>query len=175
MLEFLAGCFIARRAVHLSGRRAAVLGLAAAAWLGVGLWLKLAFDPAWDTRDPRQRVLLFGPGFALVVLALTGWERAGGRVGWRWLGYVGDASYSVYLVHLPCLHAAFWLSFQVNWSHSKSGHVAWIVAMFAAGVLPGLLFHRFVERPLLAMARRKPRAAVAADPRPSPVPARVAA
>jgi peptidoglycan/LPS O-acetylase OafA/YrhL len=173
VLEFLAGCFIARWPVQLSGRRAAVLGLVAAAWLGTGLGLKLAFDPGWDLRDYRQRVLVFGPGFALAVLALIGWERAGGRVGLRWLQRVGDASYSIFLIHLPCLYVAFWGSFWVNWSHSKSGHVAWIVAALALGVLPGLLFYRLVERPLLALGKPK-RKAVAA-PRSAAVPARVAA
>jgi peptidoglycan/LPS O-acetylase OafA/YrhL len=173
VLEFLAGCFVARWPVRLSGRRALALGVAAAVWLGVGWGLKLAFDPGWTPHDHRQRVLVFGPGYALVVLAVIGWERGGGHVGLRWLRHVGDASYSIYLLHLPCLYAGFWLSFQVNWSHGKSGHTAWIVAMFAAGVLPGLLFHRFVERPLLALARRKPKAAT--DPQPLPLPARVAA
>jgi peptidoglycan/LPS O-acetylase OafA/YrhL len=177
VLEFLAGCFIARWPVQLSGRRAVALGLVAAAWLGVGLGLKLAIDPAWDIRDHRLRVLTFGPGFALGVLALIGWERGGGQVGLRWLQRVGDASYSIFLTHLACLYAAFWGFFAVNWSHSKSGHAAWVVLMFAAGVLPGMLFYRYVERPLLGLAKRKRKAGVAADPRPvpAPVPARLAA
>src|SRR5206468_4732687 len=86
VLEFLAGCLIARWPVRLSGRQAAALVLAAAAWLGVGLGLKLAFDPGWDLRDHRQRVLLLGTGWALLVLAVIGRERAGGWVGPRWLG-----------------------------------------------------------------------------------------
>lgn len=171
VLEFLAGCFIARWPVRLGGRRAAAIGLAAAAWLGVGLGLKLAFDPTWDVRDYRERVLVFGPAFALAVLALTGWERTGGWIGPRWLARLGDASYSIYLVHLPCLHAAFWVLFWVNWSHSRSGHAAWVVLMVAAGVLPGLAFYRLVERPLLGVWKRKP----AAGPETPPAPVRLAA
>lgn len=172
VLEFVAGCFIAWWPVRFAGPRAAAVGLAGVAWLAVALGLKIAFDPNWMPHQAGQRVLVFGPGFALLVLALTGWERAGGRVGLRWLQRVGDASYSIFLLHSPCLFAAFWGAFHLKWGHGKSSHYAWIAMMFAAGVLPGLLFYRYVERPLIGLWKRKPKAAV---PQATPAPVRVAA
>jgi len=170
VLEFLAGVAVAWRPVRLGGRPAAGLVALALAWVGVGSALVFRPDPTWLTYTHHLRVPVFGPAAALAVLAAVGWERAGGRVGWRWLQRVGDASYSIYLTHLVALLVVLYVSVSVGWGHTRLPHLVWIAATLTAGVQAGLLFHRFVERPLLALARRKPRPA--AEPAP---PARIAA
>ena len=61
-----------------------------------------------------RRVLVYAPAFILLVFALTAWERNGGRIGWRWLEVLGDASYSIYLIHASALAALFYLTMLVN-------------------------------------------------------------
>src|SRR5262249_21772412 len=88
VLEFLAGCLIAWVPVGLTGRAAAWLLAAAVVWGGVGTVVASGPEPVLMTYRHGPRVLVFGVPAALVVLAVVGWERAGGRVGLRWLGRV---------------------------------------------------------------------------------------
>jgi peptidoglycan/LPS O-acetylase OafA/YrhL len=170
VLEFLAGVLLAWRTPRLTGRQAAVALGAAAAWAAVGSVVWFDPDPVRLTIDVPRRVLVFGPAAGLVVCAAAGWERAGGRLGWRWLEATGDASYSVYLVHPAALTLTLYLTILVGWSHRKAWHVGWVGVMVAAGVGAGLLFHQWVERPLLNLAKRRrpaPSAALTAIPEPA--------
>jgi peptidoglycan/LPS O-acetylase OafA/YrhL len=174
VLEFLAGALMAWWLPRLSGRQAAAVATAAVAWCAAGLWVTFDPDPQLLTfLTPHYmavRAAVFGPAAALLVLAAAGWERAGGRLGWRALERVGDASYSVYLVHVPALIVTEYLAFQVNWPHDRLGHVAWLVLVTAAGVGAGLVLHTFVEQPLLDLVKRKkPAPAKAARDAPAPV------
>ena len=97
--------------------------------------------------------LVFAPACILMVFALTAWERTGGRIGWRWLETLGDASYSIYLIHSTALAALLYLTMLVSWSHSRSWHVVWLAIMIASGLGAGLLMHRFIERPLQGLGK----------------------
>lgn len=170
VLEFLAGVAVAWFPVRLSGRLAAGVAAVAAAWFGVGS--ALAFDPdfRWLCMAVPVRVLVYTPAAALLVFAAVGWERAGGRVGWRWLSRVGDASYSIYLIHVPALIVAHQVWVWTGLGHRRLPHLGWIGLTLALGVGFGMLLHRFVERPLLRLAeRRKPVAAQPPAAAPEPV------
>jgi peptidoglycan/LPS O-acetylase OafA/YrhL len=156
VLEFLAGFALGRWPARWTGRQAVALGLVAVAW--GGLWSAVFYqpDPHVLTIDAVRRVVTFGPPAALAVLALTGWERGGGRAGPLWLRRVGDASYSIYLIHVPAFTVTLYLSILAGMTHGKSGHLAWIGLMLASAVGAGLLLHRYVEAPLLRLGRRRP-------------------
>jgi peptidoglycan/LPS O-acetylase OafA/YrhL len=174
VLEFLAGVAVAWCPVRFGGRAAVGLVAAAVAWGAVGTALAFDSDPARLTYTYPLRVAVFGPAAALVVLAAVGWERSGGQIGRRWLRHVGDASYSIYLTHIPALLGVLYVSMSAGWSHRKFPHLVWVGAMLTAGVASGLLFHRFVERPLLRLAERR-RPAAGAEPGGVPEPVRRAA
>jgi peptidoglycan/LPS O-acetylase OafA/YrhL len=157
VLEFLAGVLLAWRPARLGGGRAAVALLLAGGWVAAGSAVCFHPDHGWLTTDTPRRVAVFGPPAVLLVLAAAGWERAGGRLGWTRLEAVGDASYSIYLVHFAALMATLYASVLVGWSHRRVWHLGWAGLTVAAAVGAGLLFHRWVERPLLALGRRKPR------------------
>jgi len=166
ILEFLGGCLVASRPIQLSGRQAVQMILVALVWCGVG---SVAFFDRDSTRlptDHRARVLVFGVAATLAVLAFTGWERGGARFARTWLSSVGDASYSIYLVHTPLIVLATYLTVLAGMNHSRTVHSAWIVLMLVVSVMPGLLLHRYVESPLLRLGKRpkEPAAAVAASP-----------
>ena len=155
VLEFLAGALVAWLPAKLSGRwAAAVFGLALA-WCGVGLAATFDPDPVRLAVDPGGRVLVFGIPAAIAVFALTGWERGGGRMRRGRLSAVGDASYSIYLLHGPFLMLMMYLTMRANMSHTRVPHCAWVALIMAAGVLPGMLFHRYIEAPLLRLGKRK--------------------
>lgn len=154
VLEFLAGCVLAAKPVALSGRAASALLIVAAAWAGVGSLLDYHPDPDWLQAHTMSRVLVFGPAAAFAVLACTGWERTSAWRGPRWLSAVGNASYSIYLTHLPALIVMQYLTMLVHFPHNRSGHLAWLGIMFAGAIVPGLLLHRFVEAPLLRFGKK---------------------
>lgn len=155
VLEFLLGVLIAWCPVPLNGRRPAGILLAAAVWAVAGSFAFFDPDPGRLAVEVPQRVLVFGVAAALVVFAAAGWERSGGRLGWRRLEAAGDASYSIYLIHMPALLTMQFATMFIGWRHGKASHLAWIVVMTAAGVGAGWLFYRLVERPLLLLAKRK--------------------
>ncbi|QEL16026.1 acyltransferase family protein [Limnoglobus roseus] len=163
VLEFLAGCAVALCPVKLGPRQATIVAGAAVVWAGTGLWLTYDPDVTRLSTTAPARVAVFGVASALLVLAATGWERAGGRLVWPRLARVGDASYSIYLLHVPMLTAATHLSLAAGMSHSQLGHGVWIALMFLATIAPGLVLHRFVEAPLQKMGKR-PRVPDAGSP-----------
>jgi peptidoglycan/LPS O-acetylase OafA/YrhL len=155
VLEFLAGVLAAWCPVRLSGRQAAGVAVAAAGWCAIASGLAFDPDPHGLPQNISLRVAVFGLPAAAVVFALTGWEQNGGRVKARWLGAVGDASYSIYLLHAPLQMACWRLTVLAGWSHLRVPHTAWLVVMLAAGVLPALLFYRWIERPLMDVVKWK--------------------
>lgn len=175
VLEFAAGCLIAWRPVRLSARAALGLTLAAAGWCGGGSILAFDPDPAKLPVNYAVRALVFGVPMALIVLAATGWERDGGRLRSRALARIGDASYSIYLVHVPLLMVTNHLTHLARMSHSRTAHLGWIALMFAVPLALGLLLHRFVEAPLMRLGRRPaPRPAEATQTNDAPAPRRAA-
>jgi peptidoglycan/LPS O-acetylase OafA/YrhL len=175
VLEFLFGALVAWCPARLSGRWAGVLALAGMIWSAA--WLTVRSDPHPDRLavEHFSRAVVFGVPAALFVFAMTGWERTGGRLRPRWLESVGDASYSVYLLHLSCMLAAMLLTVELHWSHRKFAHAGWVVFMFAGTILPGMLFHRFIERPLLDLVKTRRAPVPPAETVIPPVPARKAA
>ena len=156
VLEFLGGCAVAgldARGVRRGGRVALVGGLVYAA-AGVGLARGLVAMP-YDLAmaHTHLRVLVFGPPAMLIVYGLVALEGRCRVPGW--LRRVGDGSYSLYLLHTTVILAAavagMWFP------HTRLTHTLWVAATFAAAVALGLLFHRWVERPLLNLAKpRRP-------------------
>ena len=63
------------------------------------------------------------------------------------------------------------VTIRLGWGHGKLSHLGWVAFMLAGAVLPGLLFYRLIERPLLNLVKKRPvRAAIpAAAVKPNPV------
>jgi exopolysaccharide production protein ExoZ len=142
LLEFGAGVWLAWcwSQDRLPGRGlswllvvAGFAGFAATAFTGVDV------EPA--------RILYWGLPALLIVTGAVSLERHGPIPNWRPLQALGDASYSVYLVHGLAISAAFRVLQMV---HVTS---PWIVlpVSLAAGVVAGLLTYRLVEKPLMKL------------------------
>lgn len=142
-LQFLAGVWLARLAQE------GLLPERAIGWLLMGMGLALFLLLWLSAIDPDLwRPMIWGVPAALVVAGAVSVEADGGWPDWRWLGLLGNASYSLYLTHTLTIGA---LAMTIGaWNPPLFVPLAMAVA--AAGGLAGYLW---VERPLLALLRRR--------------------
>jgi peptidoglycan/LPS O-acetylase OafA/YrhL len=159
VMEFLLGCFAAlalRRGWTGRGRTLLAAGIVGFAGGGLVFFL----NPA--AANPEAcRVLLFGVPSALIVYGAVAVERVRGWTLPRWLLTVGDASYSIYLAHLPLFS---WTCLRLgNWNPDVGHHLIWLSVLAAAGLVAGFTIHLAAERPLMALARRRPTARPAGE------------
>jgi exopolysaccharide production protein ExoZ len=143
MLQFAAGVIVARLAQLGRLRIDPGAGLALMLF-GAALFAVMGLT---GLRNESLRPMLWGvPALMIVVGAVTAET---GRGPPAWLARLGDASYAIYLVHLPVV--------------ALVAHTLGIrpVALFvpvamAASAAAGVLFHVAIERPLIAACRRLP-------------------
>lgn len=149
-LLFLMGVLAARASLTVAvpwPRSCALLGFCAL--LGAGAAENAGLFPV----SGLVGRLLYGAASALIVLGLVGAERAGRLRVRREAVFLGNISYALYLVHVPVISDTAWLL-------DKAGVIAFIPApVLAVGALAGCIgaawaLHRWVERPLLRLARQ---------------------
>lgn len=98
-----------------------------------------------------ERVVLWGVPAALLFLAWLPARVDRRTASGRWLLRVGDASYSIYLIHLSALLV---LGEVLRLSPVALGGDVVVLLAAATGVMAGLGFHRTVEVPLTALVGR---------------------
>lgn len=139
------------------------LVMAGVAWVVLACVLAAA-APMELFADGWRRVASFGPGWALLLLGLVGLEADRGYVPGRALAGLGDASYALYLIHVPVMAAGARVVSRFCGPAAWDNLLAWAVLLGAA-VVAALVLHRWVERPILAWLTRL-RQRVAPGPRP---------
>lgn len=151
LLEFLLGVWLGHAwkagwtAGRLGGLALMALGLAGFA---VAAALQLDVEPI--------RLLAWGAPAFLLVAGAASLEQSSVVPRWRWLGLLGDASYSIYLVHGLAISAAARLLSPLGMDQG----LILVAAALPASVAAGLGCYVLVEKPLLALFRvRQKRAA----------------
>lgn len=151
--EFLLGAFIAiavRRGLARFGGAAVAAGV-----------LIFAIETAFfaDRLYPQVmgqfalRAAIFAPPFALMLYGAAALEQRRGALAPPWLIRAGDASYSIYLIHVPAfLVVGKLVSLAV--SDGRFDNVLLIALFSASAVAAGFALHHFAERPLLAATKR---------------------
>ena len=145
LLEFGAGVVIARliQLGRIPGRKSGLL-LAAAGILG------FAASALFET-SPSYQVIFWGiPAFALVA-GLVIFEHRGGVGSYKLLERLGDASYSIYLVHTILIAL---LASVIGSRLSHSFPAAFVAISLVAAALAGLCSYYLIERPLNRAFRR---------------------
>lgn len=107
-----------------------------------------------------NRVLGFGLSAFFIVLGAAGWDlstrtgQAAGSTLTRGPVFLGDASYSLYLLHGPVLSATCKLAVALGLVKSWGANtVGWLAVI--ASVVTACAFHRWIERPLLHWLRSR--------------------
>ena len=159
MLQFAAGVWLARRTQL--GRRAGPRGGLLLAASGVALLAAM-----WLTgfRSDLFRPLLWGLPAAMIVAGALALEPLFARYAPRTLVALGDASYAIYLCHFVAVDLVARTMGVLNpW--------VFVPTAIAASIVAGLAFRRWIERPLIAGARRLPGLLVFARREPAAQPA----
>lgn len=128
-------------------------------------WTLLGWTPPWAWGGVWSLVLtagLAGVGAEAAVGPATAALIAG--AGWlgrlsTWLGgaafqYLGRISYSLYLLHVPVGGTLALIGWTRVGPATIGGAVLWMLAGLGASLVAADLFHRAVERPSIALARR---------------------
>jgi exopolysaccharide production protein ExoZ len=160
LLEFILGCLAARHVGRVS-RRAAIGSLMMGATGFAAGTLALAardapFPPGWT------RVLIYGSSSALAVAGLIALERSSRQRVPRPLVVLGDASYSLYLSHVPVIGVVGLVWRRWAAEPPPGLHVAALVSGFAVALAAGVASFHLIEMPLLRASRRLTRVAMAA-------------
>jgi peptidoglycan/LPS O-acetylase OafA/YrhL len=133
---------------HLSARRAP-------AWLG---WAMLAAGfglLATLEATPATRLFAWGLPAAMVVAGALVLEKAKAAPQIPLLGFLGDASYSIYIVHAVVFIALSAVWGRLPFTDLPGAPLAFAPACLILGVGVGIATHLMVEKPLLRATRRR--------------------
>jgi peptidoglycan/LPS O-acetylase OafA/YrhL len=158
--EFLMGCaagYILSMPLHPSARYIGFVSLIVGCLLLAAAWTNAQMEFAWHA---KMDALHFGVPYFLIVLGIALIDKTGsaytGLVGRAAIG-LGNASYSIYLVHFLVVIICVAIASRLGLPSIVSFFVISAVALGA-----GLVAYRYVERPLLLKMSRKRKAPAAA-------------
>ncbi len=152
--EFLIGAGIALLIDWTSGKWGApALAAGAAIVLGQIFFFNDAALAAM-VNNQAVRAMTYAPPFALMLYGAAAMERAQGLVLPRWMAATGDASYALYLFHLPAVMVAAKLVSVVLGERGVFDNLAIIALATAGSIVAAFLIYRLIERPALAMTKR---------------------
>jgi len=141
-LEFVSGMGIAYLA------RKGAKGLASG-WILLGIFI-FVLMLLWPF-SAEFRVLFCLP-FSLLILGAALLERRGKLAFPRWMVLIGDASYSIYLIHNPLV------SLSGRIIGKLQGFAGWgmgMVVSVVASVICGVLYHLYIETPVIRLFRQQ--------------------
>ena len=103
--------------------------------------------------------IFYGIGSSCLLVGTVGLEQGGRLHAPRFLMFLGDASYSIYLVHIIALSILAKLAFaRIGLSPERPLlHATLFVALSAAAIGAGIVYHLLVEAPLLNWVSRRPK------------------
>lgn len=142
-LQFIAGVWLAhwRLKRSIAGRGEGWLMVVAGVLTFAALQLSGFYDNLW-------RPILWGVPAFLLVAGLVTVEARGGLPTLGWLKLIGNASYSIYLIHFVAMQLL---------THVLDSGRFWpfVPVAIAVSVAVGVLCYRLIECPLIALFRRR--------------------
>lgn len=126
--------------------------------VGLLVFFLLALDTVFNTDLLKDgRTIFYGVSASLIVFGLVQLED-GGRVvfGHRWMQLIGDASYSLYLLHFPLVSILCKLAMMVHLNMlGFLGAIITYISIFCISVVSALLFHLNIEKPIASYLKRR--------------------
>lgn len=110
-----------------------------------------------SSQIPVQRLLGFGLGSSALILVLVELERRQLVPNWSFLCRLGDASYAIYLLHVPVAFVFATLHFN-SWLAWRGGPYTLLSVYLGVVLAAGVAYFLFVERPINKFSRLVPRA-----------------
>ncbi len=104
------------------------------------------------------RVILFGSVAVLLISSMVEIEKRGMKIWPKLADSLGDASYSLYLSHIPILFVFSQLGMMTWGRESEWQHMATVVVILATIIIYSMLHYRSIELPLMQWAKRKGKA-----------------
>lgn len=98
-------------------------------------------------------LLAWSAGFAGLLVLLTSMEARYGIKAPRWLRYIGDASYSIYLLHIALMGLLLKLLALAGITQRLPGELVFAIVIAGATIL-GCLAYALIEAPLLRALRK---------------------
>jgi exopolysaccharide production protein ExoZ len=149
-LLFGVGMLVAMAITTPSAKRLPFRGI-----LAGGCFLLFLACVLCDLRGPKiVSVYLFGGVASAVLIFGLMLAEEHSRVSVpSWLRYLGDASYSIYLIHFPLLSFISRPVYRIATRWPLVPLPLWFIVESAIAVLGGLALHQFVERRLLQLGR----------------------
>lgn len=158
IIEFLFGVVLALGHERLRHCPRLIGGLGAGAVVWLALLISFGFggvSEAQFTLDASlslRRALLFGvPALMITAFFVSAQLAVGGRAA-QWLSFFGDASYSIYLVHLTLIVS---LEYLLSRSSVRVDGNLWLLIIVVGSLSAGALTHLLIERPLTRALRRR--------------------
>lgn len=163
LLEFAAGMLIGELTLRRDGTAVSGIPMALALSLLVGGLAVLLWNPI-----PTEftRAVCFGLASVAIVVGALAIELRGRLPAWRLARLIGDASYSIYLSQLMTMAAFFFVWKRLHLTALPGATLLFSILDVLVAVTGGIACYFLVERPLIALFRRR---------RPAPISAPIAA
>ena len=104
--------------------------------------------------DSLARPVMVGLGFALLLAGITKFERAGYISVPKFFVYLGDASYSIYLIQIPVMGAVLKLMRKAQEYTELSPYVVYVIVLIAT-TAAGCCAYSLIERRIMSQLRRR--------------------
>lgn len=99
------------------------------------------------------RAAFFAPPFALILYGAAALEKSRNALAPKWLRKSGDASYSLYLIHVPVFLVVGKL-ISISVADTRLDNILLIAAFIISALAAGFALHHLAERPLLSATKR---------------------
>jgi peptidoglycan/LPS O-acetylase OafA/YrhL len=151
-LEFIGGCIVAKLIysdMRSYGLAVLLLGMGS---LFTGMSIYYSGSPGTVPRE-WLRVGLFGFPYVLIVYGAVALEMNSVKIFPRFLSFIGDASYSIYLSHVLVI-SAIGRAWNVVSTHGRVDNLVMVLLVLVSVTAFGRASYRIFEIPLLSMTRR---------------------
>ena len=148
-LEFAFGMVIAL--FYLRGGKIGQILCWASIIAGIGI---AALGIQRGVSEGADRVIFWGIPAALAVLAAVMLETWHGLRSWRFLAYLGEASYAIYLTHLFTLRLGSVIISKTPLAHAAMPLLVWLL-LWVFAIAIGVLVHAGLEKPMTRAFRAK--------------------